>query len=272
MRPLLHKVLSARTLEVGANVRLGMTVADLSDKGARVEVTLNDGTRADYDLVVGADGIFSKVRERVFPDAPRPMFTGQVVYRLLAERPSGFDRSYFYMGADGKVGFSPVSSTHMYMFLLHAVAGDPWIDPKDQPQRLYDAMEGYGGVVPEIRATVRTSNAHTVNYRPLEALLLAAPWYRGRVVLIGDAAHATTPHLASGAGMAIEDGVVLAEELRSQPTLEQALQHFMSRRFERCRLVVENSVRLGQIEMSRGSPMEHTRLMSESLGALRQPI
>jgi 2-polyprenyl-6-methoxyphenol hydroxylase-like FAD-dependent oxidoreductase len=91
-------------------------------------------------------------------------------------------------------------------------------------------------------------------------------------VLIGDAAHATTPHLASGAGMAIEDGIVLAEELRLQPTLEQALSSFMSRRFERCRLVVENSVRLGQIEMARGSPIEHTRLMSESLGTLRQPI
>jgi hypothetical protein len=71
--------------------------------------------------------------------------------------------------------------------------------------------------------------------------------------------------------MAIEDGIVLAEELRSQ-SLEQALARFMSRRFERCRLVVESSVRLGQIEMGQGSPIEHTRLMTEALGALRQPI
>ena len=110
------------------------------------------------------------------------------------------------------------------------------------------------------------------DYRPLEVLLHPAPWHRGHVVLIGDAAHATTPHLASGAGMAIEDGIVLAEELQSQPTLEQALRNFMARRFERCRLVIENSVRLGQIEMTHGSPVEHTRLMSEALGALRQPI
>lgn len=71
--------------------------------------------------------------------------------------------------------------------------------------------------------------------------------------------------------MAIEDGIVLAEELRSQ-TLEQALANFMSRRFERCRLVVENSVRLGQIEMGDGSKADHTRLMTQTLGALRQPI
>ena len=117
-----------------------------------------------------------------------------------------------------------------------------------------------------------TSNAHSVNYRPLEVLLHPAPWHSGHVVLIGDAAHATTPHLASGAGMAIEDGIVLTEELQSQPTLEQALQNFMARRFDRCRRVVENSVQLGQIEMSHGSPVEHTRLMAEALGALRQPI
>ena len=271
MRPLLHKVLSARTLAVGTNVRLGTTVTALEEKPTHVEVALSDGTLVAYDLVVGADGIFSRIRERVFPEAARPLFTGQVVYRLVAERPPGFDRSYFYMAADGKVGFSPVSSTHMYMFLLHSAQGDARIEPAEQPRKLCEAMEGYGGIVPEIRKTVLTTNAHTVNYRPLEVLLHPAPWHRGHVVLVGDAAHATTPHLASGAGMAIEDGIVLAEELRSQ-TLEQALANFMSRRFERCRLVVENSVRLGQIEMGDGSKADHTRLMTQTLGALRQPI
>jgi 2-polyprenyl-6-methoxyphenol hydroxylase-like FAD-dependent oxidoreductase len=212
------------------------------------------------------------LRERVFPGSARPTFTGQVVYRLVAERPPDVDRSHFFMGADSKIGFSPVSATHMYMFLLHAAAGNPWIEPREQAQRLHEAMAGYGGYVQQIRETVLTSNAHSVNYRPLEVLLQPAPWHRGHVVLIGDAVHATTPHLASGAGMAIEDGIVLTEELQSQPTLERALQNFMARRFERCRRVVENSVQLGQIEMSHGSPVEHTRLMAEALGALRQPI
>jgi len=272
MRPLLHNILSARTLELLTNVRLGITVTQLSERGARVDVTLSDGTHGTYDLVVAADGIFSTMRGLVFPGAAEPVTTGQVIYRLIAERPPGFDRTHFYMGEDYKVGFNPVSPTHMYMFLLHPAAADPWIDPQDQPQKLYEAMEGFGGFVPQIRATVRTSNAHSVNYRPLEVLLHPAPWYRGHVVLIGDAAHATTPHLASGAGMAIEDGIVLVEEIGAQPDLAHALERFVARRFERCRLVVENSVKLGQIEMKRGSPHEHTRLMSEALAALRQPI
>jgi len=222
--------------------------------------------------VVGADGIFSKTRDMIFPGAAKPRFTGQVIYRLLAERPPGVDRTYFFMGGDYKVGFNPVSATHMYMYLLQPAPNNPWIDAKDQPQRLYEAMEGFGGFIPQIRDTVRTTNAHTVNYRPLEVLLQPAPWYRGHVVLIGDAAHSTTPHLASGAGMAIEDGIVLTEEIQSQPSLTAALEKFMARRFERCRLVIENSVKLGDIEMNHGSTAEHTRLMVEALSALRQPI
>ena len=272
MRPALHKILSAKTLAAGVDVRLGVSVAALREGTAQACVTFSDGTEGGYDLVVGADGIFSAMRELVFPGAAKPVFTGQVVYRLVAERPAGFDCSHFYMGEDSKAGFSPVSPTHMYMFLLHPAAANPRIELQDQPQRLYDAMADFGGFVPQIRETVRTTNAHSVNYRPLEVLLHPAPWHRGRCLLIGDAAHATTPHLASGAGMAIEDGIVLAEEIQSRSSLDEAFEHFMARRFERCRLVIENSVKLGQIEMNHGSTAEHTRLMSEALGALRRPI
>jgi 2-polyprenyl-6-methoxyphenol hydroxylase-like FAD-dependent oxidoreductase len=111
-----------------------------------------------------------------------------------------------------------------------------------------------------------------VNYRQLEVLLVPAPWHRGRVVLIGDAAHATTPHLASGAGMAIEDGIVLAEEIGARGTLDEALARFMARRFERCRLVIENSVELGRLEMNHGSTAVHAKLMSDTMETLRQAI
>ena len=132
-------------------------------------------------------------------------------------------------------------------------------------------MAGWGGITPEVRQTVLTTNSHSINYRPLEAVLLPNPWYRGRVVLIGDAAHATTPHLASGAGMAVEDGIVLAEEIRRDGNIDAALPRFMQRRFERGKLVVENSLRLGEIEMNHGSPQEHTRIMVDSMTQLRQP-
>ena len=93
------------------------------------------------------------------------------------------------------------------------------------------------------------------------------------MVLIGDAVHATTPHLASGACIGIEDGLVLADELgRAGSNVGQALQAFQVRRWERCRMVVENSTRLGEIEIAAGSKEEHAQLMRTSMMALAQPI
>jgi 2-polyprenyl-6-methoxyphenol hydroxylase-like FAD-dependent oxidoreductase len=272
MRPVLHNILSARTLALGVNVRLGTTVEVISQATQGIDVTLSDGYRRRYDLVVSSDGISSKMRERIFPEAPKPKFTGQMIFRITAKRPAGFDRTHFYMGDDTKVGFNPVSSTHMYMFLLEHRPNSWWLPIAQQPQRLYDLMAGWGGIVPQVRETVLTTNAHTINYRPLEAILLPKPWYRGRVVLIGDAAHATTPHLASGAGMAIEDGIVLADELSRSDGLDAGLARFMERRFDRGRLVVENSLKLGEIEMNHGSPQEHARIMMDSMMQLSRPM
>jgi 2-polyprenyl-6-methoxyphenol hydroxylase-like FAD-dependent oxidoreductase len=271
MRQALHKIFSAATVEAGVEVRLGTTLETLTQVPGGVEVKLTDGHRDRYDLVVGADGIYSKTRERIFPDAPKPVFTGQVIYRIVAERLEEVEHTLFYMGDDAQVGFSPVSATHMYMFLLERPRASPWIPLEEQPRRLHRSLEGWGGIVPQVRAAVITSAAPTINYRPLESILLPRPWYKGRVVLIGDAAHATTPHLACGAGMAIEDGIVLGEELK-RADVECALPQFMERRFERGRLVVENSIRLGEIDRNRGSPQDHGRLMAESMQALRQPM
>ncbi len=270
LRPVLHKILSERTRGVGVDVRLGLTVQDLTQDGDGVQVGFSDGSPGIYDLVVGADGIFSKMRERIFPDGPKPRFTGQACWRLVAERPPGFDRSHFYMAGDTKLGFNPISSTHMYMFLLERTPANPWIAPEDQPQRLYELMEGFGGITPKVREGVLASTS--INYRPLEVLITPPPWHVGRVVLMGDAVHATTPHLASGAGMAIEDGLVLTEELDKTGGVEDDLQRYVARRYERCRLVVENSIRLGELEMNNGSPQEHGRLMSQAIRALRAVI
>lgn len=98
------------------------------------------------------------------------------------------------------------------------------------------------------------------------------PWHRGRVVLIGDAVHATTPHLASGACIGIEDAIVLAEELEKAECANAALEAFEARRWERCRMVVENSMRLGEIEIKDGDKQEHADIMRDSMIALAQPI
>ena len=103
-------------------------------------------------------------------------------------------------------------------------------------------------------------------------MLAPLPWHKGRVVLIGDTVHATSPHLASGACIGIEDAIVLAEELNTRDSLDEALTAFEERRFDRCRMVVENSGRLGQIEIEGGDKAEHSTIMRESMIALAKPI
>jgi 2-polyprenyl-6-methoxyphenol hydroxylase-like FAD-dependent oxidoreductase len=135
---------------------------------------------------------------------------------------------------------------------------------------LRELMAPFSGLIGALRDGLSVKSSIIV--RPLEAILLLRPWHRGRVLLIGDAVHATTPHLASGAGIAIEDALVLSEELGAPVSIEQALARFEERRWERCRLVVENSVQIGQMEQTHADPGALKRLMAESEAALRLDI
>jgi 2-polyprenyl-6-methoxyphenol hydroxylase-like FAD-dependent oxidoreductase len=102
-------------------------------------------------------------------------------------------------------------------------------------------------------------------------LLTPNPWNRGRVLLIGDAAHATTATLASGGGMAIEDAAVLGEEVAAGGSVDEVLDRFMKRRFERARLVVETSVELDRM-LHRGDPIPpQNELRAHAMGVLASP-
>src|SRR5262249_29144485 len=105
------------------------------------------------------------------------------------------------------------------------------------------------------------------------SLILPPPWRRGRVVLIGDAAHTTTPHLASGASLAIEDAIVLARLLAAEATPAGALDAFTQQRYERCRMIVENSELLGEGEKNPSAPNADTiNVVARSYKALAQPV
>ena len=270
MRPVLAKVLADATLASGANVRLGCTFKDITQTGEDVDVDFTDGSHGSYDLVVGADGLNSATRRAVFPDAPAPRYTGQGVWRAVAAR-HGVERAGMCLGRHTKAGFNPVSRTQMYVFVTEDRPTNSRLPDDELLQQLRRLLDEFS--FPVIRTVADNLGSDSlICYRPLESLLLPQPWWSRRVVLIGDAAHATTPHLAAGAGIGIEDAIVLAEEIGSATALEAALKAFQQRRWERCRMVVENSGRLGEIEVSGGDPQEHSRIMRESMMALAGPI
>jgi 2-polyprenyl-6-methoxyphenol hydroxylase-like FAD-dependent oxidoreductase len=272
MRPALAKILAEATRAAQVTVRLGCSFTSIQQGADGVDVDFTDGQRQRYDLLVGADGLYSKVRETVFPDAPKPRYTGQCVWRMVLPRPPEIQRPTMWMGMPKvKVGVNPVSATHMYMFVTEDRPNNDRLEPASFPDILAALLARFPAPAVQAMKAQINSNSEIV-YRPLEGLLLQRPWHRGRVVLIGDAVHATTPHLASGACIGIEDAIVLSEELAKNVAVEQALEAFQERRWERCRMVVENSLRLGELEVSGGDKEEQARIMQASLMALGAPI
>jgi 2-polyprenyl-6-methoxyphenol hydroxylase-like FAD-dependent oxidoreductase len=271
MRPVLARILADATRASGANVRLGCTFTSIGQDAEGVEVVFTDGSRQRYDLVIGADGLYSKVREAVFPQSPRPQYSGQAVWRAVLPRPPEVQTAMMWMGQHIKPGVNPVSKTEMYLFVTEPRPTNDFVDPATFSSHLRGLLADFPA--PTLQAIRNQINEDSqIVFRPLEELLMPRPWSTGRVVLIGDTVHATTPHLASGACIGIEDALVLAEELSRSTGVSEALNAFEARRWERCRMVVKNSARLGEIEVSGGDKEEHSRIMRESLMALAQPI
>jgi len=269
LRPVLHDILSTEVKASGVDVRLGVTHETMIEGDSAVEVVFSDGETRRYGLVVAAEGLQSRTRAQLFPQSPKPKFTGQGCWRLVTDRPAEIDRSSFYVGGPVTVGTVPVSQKQMYVWVLEHAPSNPWIDPATQHETLRALLKDFGGVVGQLRDELNP--ASSIVYRPLEAVLVPAPWHRGRVLLTGDSAHATTPHLASGAGIGVEDGVVLAQELLKADSLDNALQAFMARRFDRCRLVVESSIEIGEVEMAHQSEKINL-LMNVAQDAIAQPF
>jgi len=270
MRPDLHEVLATRTVAAGARMRLGVTTRQWRDNGQQVDVEFSDGSHGSYAGVVLADGAFSKNRRALFPEMPEPRYTGQYCWRLVTQRPAEIARGHIYSAGRIFAGLIPTAPDSMYLWLLEPRATKSRIDPQRLHAELAEVMAPFGGILGELRNAL---NEHSfINVRPLEAILVPPPWHRGRVVLVGDAAHATTPHLASGAGIAIEDGIILSRLTSQGIALEQAYQQFTEARFARCRDVVESSVEIGSLQQRNGSPREVGALIAAAQSRLRADI
>ena len=270
LRPVLHRILGDAVVAAGVPIRFSTTVETLTQHASHVDVVLRNGEHGRYDLVVGADGLSSVIRAMIFPDAPKPRFTGQGCWRAVLPRPPEIEGSCSFHARYHKAGVNPISQDEMYLYLLQHVPDNRWMPPEQWPTLLAAELSEFGGLIGEIRGGLGPSSR--INYRPLESLLLKSPWYQGRVLLIGDAAHATTPHVGYGAGLAVEDGIVLTELLQDEEELDQALARFMGRRYERCRLVVEGSARLGELEMQQAGTDIHRRTFMDIFDVIRQPI
>ena len=268
-RPALHKVLGRRTMGAGAEVRLGVTADTIADDGSGVTVGFSDGSEGRFDIVIGADGVYSDTRAKILPDAPKPEYTGQAVWRYNLPRPEGLDSLHVYNGPTG-IGLVPMSDALMYIYVTTPEPGNPRYATEGLAQIMREKL---AKAAPKVRDLARQiTNDEGVVYRPLQAIMLYGPWSSGRVVLLGDAVHATTPHLGQGAGMAIEDSIVLAEELARARTPEEAFAAYRDRRFERCRYIVETSLAICRGQLGEGPPVDNQKATAQMFELAAQPI
>jgi 2-polyprenyl-6-methoxyphenol hydroxylase-like FAD-dependent oxidoreductase len=267
------EILRERADAAGVRLRCATTLAALADRDGGAEVEFTDGTSARYDVVVGADGLRSSVRAMVFPEQPAPVHIGQSVWRIrVGMRPPDVNGQMLFLGATTRAGFNAIRPDDMYLYCLHRTEeGEPAPEPDAAHALLMGILAEYGGLVGEVRHLL--TPASPVHYGPLYTGFVTGPWHRGATILIGDAAHATPPHLASGAGLAIEDAIVLAECLREHSTVPAAFAAFMARRYERCRLVIDNSRTLSRWDLDpEASGAGAGALTTDTWEALSRPI
>lgn len=270
-RPALHDVLTRGARAHGVRVRLGTTFTTIDTSGAKPRVEFTDGTSGEYDFVVGADGVHSKVRETLFGTAHRPRFTGQGVWRYNVPRPPHLRRATMCVGLRrGKCGFLPLSEDTGYVLLVQAEPGNPR-HPEDRLAEIFrERLAPCTGTFAALREQI--VDPSLVVYRPLEAILMPAPWYRNGVLLIGDAAHATTPHLGQGAAQAVEDAIVVAELLASGLTGDALGAAFMARRYDRLKFVWESSLQIGAWELDESPHQDAAGMTKKMIEVVARPI
>ena len=269
-RPALQQVLVTRARQLGAEIRLGVAIDTFVDEQDHVSVVFTDGSTSLYDVVIGADGIHSQLRSKLFPQEPPPEFTGQSVWRYNLPRLPDLQSLDVYNGRNG-VGLVPLSEHSMYMYLTTVEPGNPRLPQAGLAAEMHSRLAGAPPRIAALRDAI--SRDSEVVYRPLETFFLDGPWHRGRIVLVGDAVHATTPHLGQGGGMAIEDSIVLAEELdRTPDEPAAAFARFQARRFDRCRFIVESSIAVGEFQLGRRDTLDYAALTRQMFEVTAAPL
>jgi len=244
-RPDLARILTDRAVEVGVRPRWSVAPVALAQDDDGVDVEFNDGTAGRFDLVVGADGVRSWTRQAIGIEV-QTTSTGMGIWRVFTRRPESVTRTDLYYGGPSYIaGYCPTGPDTLYAYIVEKAQDRVSTTPEEKLSVIRDLATAYHGPWDEIRDLI--TDPATVNYTWFETHVVPAPWNRGRVVIIGDAAHVCPPTVAQGGAQALEDALVLTELLRDRDAVDDDLwQTFMDRRFARAAEVVEASLQIGR--------------------------
>ena len=246
-RASLHAVLRGAAPDVP--VALGTSLDKLEQHDGGVDVRFTDGREQRYRLVIGADGLRSRVRELLF-GGDRIQYPGYTCWRFVVSSPVERVEMREMWGRGRRFGIVPVGDGRVYCFaVVNAPRGEA--DPEDgRLERFRERFGAFRGQVPELLGALRTPEE--LIHNDLEELA-EGPWHDGRVLLIGDAAHAMTPNMGQGAAMALEDSMVLVELLREGSSVAEVPARLHARRASRVRWVQNQSRRIGRVAQLEGA-------------------
>ena len=269
-RPDLARILADRATDLGARIHYGTTVTSFSQDDEGVDVTLSDGSTGRYDLLIGADGLHSDIRKQLGIEV-EPERTGMGIWRAFVPRPKDVTQTDLYYGGPVYIaGYTPTSDEMMYAFLVEPAEDRQVLSPEEGVQVMKGLSQAYGGPWNEIRESL--GDASRVNYTWFTQHVVPDAWNRGRVVIIGEAAHSCPPTIAQGAAQAAEDALVLSELLLSRDQVDQSLwDEFHARRLPRATEVVEASVQLGQWQIDHVQDADVPGLMRRIAMLVGQP-
>lgn len=199
-------------------------IIDLESEEHVSHVSFEDGGKQSYDLVIGADGVNSTVRCLAFPEAPSPDYVGNICWRFIVPNTCNVRDWSVMLGADRSLLAKPISASELYIY------ADMSVDKSSTSAYSAETplLALFGDIAGPVRPALALSCAETVHFAELVRLRMPG-WYKNRIVLVGDAAHASPPSMAQGACLAMEDALVLAEELATNPIVSIALKRYQNR-------------------------------------------
>jgi 2-polyprenyl-6-methoxyphenol hydroxylase-like FAD-dependent oxidoreductase len=221
----------------------GCEFVGLEQDERRVVARFANGRSDEADLLIGADGIKSLVRSNLFGLSPL-RYSGYTCWRGVCSRPPEVQPGdlYLWTGRGSQVGINTLTRDRVYWFATrNAKVGEK---SADERAAVLNIFRHWAKPLPDLIASTpadRIIRTDIADRRP------SRPWFKGRVVLIGDAAHPMTPNFGQGGGMAIEDAVVLTQCLTTVPCLQEAFALFENRRFPRTSAVTDDAWRFGKI-------------------------
>ncbi len=212
---------------------------DVQEK--RVAVTFANGASDIADLLVGADGIHSIVRRILFPDI-QPRYSGYTAWRGIAngDAPTVFET----WGSGTRFGIVPLQRERIYWFATQNTRAGAIVPPEERRERL---LAIFGAWHPPIPQLIADTPPEKILHNDIYDIAPFRTWSRGRALLLGDAAHPTTPNMGQGACMAIESANVLATELAKGDAVEAAIARYESQRMPRTARITNESWRIGRV-------------------------